>query len=224
MRSASVYNIMGSVGMKKDDEILELLTLAADLETMHHLWMGSFDRDIPDVARHIQWMLERTTCIQKEIFKLLGAGYPPSTVLDWGYEHISEEIDALIKDIRDITPDVLRRSVQGTPPDVDIRGEKTRIEAIPEMLAISSEIWTRFDIWSHLRRREEDVHRILVLVVRSAGVQQLLLSAIEEYPDDLPLALETALPLLVRMSRWLRKDRCALEARVRELGEQRREN
>ena len=212
MRSASVYNIMGSVGMKKDDEILELLTLAADLETMHHLWMGSFDRDIPDVARHIQWMLERTTCIQKEIFKLLGAGYPPSTVLNWGYEHISEEIDALIEDIRDITP------------DVDIRGEKTRIEAIPEMLAISSEIWTRFDIWSHLRRREEDVHRILVLVVRSAGVQQLLLSAIEEYPDDLPLALETALPLLVRMSRWLGKDRCALEARVRELGEQRREN
>lgn len=186
----------------------EPLKTVVELERLHHEWYLTTKAKTNNV-RHVEWLLERTTCIQKELAKWMPM-YNPRSVLTWGYVHIDEEISLLESDLNDISHSVLtyrpseERMLENPEPTKEIA------DMVRRMIRMSAEIRQMVWKWGDERRDDPSAATVVALFNHTCAIQGALLRDVAAYPTNIRKALERSFAEISRSSAGLRRVRWSI--------------
>ncbi len=168
----------------------EPLKTVVELEQLHHEWYLTTKVKTNNV-RHVEWLLERTTCIQKELAKWMSMCNPRS-VLTWGYLHVDEEIGLLESDLRDIHHSVLSYRPSEEPMLENPEPTKEIADMVHRMIRMSAEIRQTMRKWGDEHRDDPSAQIVSGFFERTGVIQSALLREIATYPTNVRHGLENA--------------------------------
>jgi len=168
----------------------EPLKTVVELEQLHHEWYLTTKAKTNNV-RHVEWLLERTTCIQKELAKWMSM-YNPRSVLTWGYSHVDEEIGLLESDLRDILHSVLSYRPSEEPMLENPEPTKEITDMVRRMIRMSAEIRQTMWKWGDERRDDPSAQIVSGFFERIGVIQSALLREIATHPTNIRRGLENA--------------------------------
>ena len=186
----------------------EPLKTVVALEQLHHEWY-LLTKEKTNNVRHVEWLLERTTCIQKALAKWMPT-YTPRSVLTWGYVHIDEEISLLESDLNDISRSVLtyrpseERMLENPMPSREIE------DMVNRMIRMSAEIREMMWKWGNDRRDDPSAVTVVALFDHTCAIQGALLRDVAAYPTNIRKALERSFAEISRSSAGLRRVRWSI--------------
>jgi hypothetical protein len=167
----------------------DMLKAAVALESLHHDWyLDATGRNAH--AENVEWLLERTTCIQKEVLKWLGM-FPTRTALMWATNHVNEEIHLIESDLDDISR-LLRHisdddsAPRSKPPSIS---QQARLE---QALEKSTEIRDAMRAWCAEDSDLPSTRRACALMNATCDIQSRIIRESLASPMDLKLALRRA--------------------------------
>lgn len=168
----------------------EPLKTVVELEQLHHEWYLTTKVKTNNV-RHVEWLLERTTCIQKELAKWMSTCNPRS-VLTWSYLHVDEEIGLLESDLWDILHYVLSYRPGDEPMLENPEPTKEIADMVRRMIRMSAEIRQTMWKWGDERRDDPSAEIVLGFFEQTGVIQSALLREIATYPTNVRHGLENA--------------------------------
>lgn len=180
----------------------EILKTVVALEQLHHDWYFE-TKETTNFVRYVEWLMERTTCIQKELVKWL-ASFPPSTALTWGFRHILEEVSLLESDLSDTARLVNayspsdERMLPNSQPSLRV------LDMVQRMFQMSADIREAMRQWGEEHASDPSAKTVVALSTNVCAVQSALLRAVEDNPKNIRVALTAACPDMTLASATLR--------------------
>lgn len=178
--------------MMRDANPKSALQAAVALERLHHEWYHE-TKETTNYVRHVEWLLERTTCIQKELVKWL-ASFPPHTALLWGCRHITEEVSLLESDIQDIAQVLLHRWPADERVLLNSQPSPRTIEMMQQMLRASTDFRESMRQWGDANTDDPAAAVVGEFVANTCMIQTATLRAVQATPTDIRAALSAAFP------------------------------
>ena len=178
--------------MTHDTRPADTLQKVVALESLHHAWYFE-TKDVTNHVRYVEWLLERTTCIQKAMGKWL-APYPPRTALLWGHRHAEEEMWLLESDLNDIVREMMgfrptdERMLPNGPP------ARTVSDLVQQMIQTSTEIRENMRRWGSENMGDPAASTMVDVFTHTCAIQMGVLREVQNNPTDIRAALRAAYP------------------------------
>ncbi|MFA6695051.1 MAG: hypothetical protein WCR85_00340 [Sphaerochaeta sp.] len=188
--------------MANDVGLPEAFRATIALEEAHHQWYFLTEEKI-NFVRHVEWILERTTCMQKAALKWVFSGIPAETAMQWGRAHIAEEGELLISDLKDVyrgpimAPNRDERSKENLPAEAEV------ITLIENMAELSKTISTGVKAWAQDNRVEPGTMVLAAFIEDVCLIQRTLIAEVWSKPNDIRTALDRAYPAMLKATSQL---------------------